>query len=250
VSRRTAYVVAALLGTGTLILPSLSWAGSGGSGPSPSGGSSSTSSSKGVVQPANATVSASGDGVSVSTKESGFLKGNLKFTGSVSQGAGHDIVEIERRGQETNGVWDPTAHATVGANGHYTVTWHANHSGHFAFRAALEPAVFGRTIAASPGVQVNVFALSIATWFGPGLYGNGTACGEHLTNSILGVANRTLPCGTLVEVYYGGHTIVVPVIDRGPYANGADWDLTVATHNKLHTPGIATVGTFLLPAKK
>jgi rare lipoprotein A len=203
-----------------------------------------------VVQPANATVSASGDGVSVSTKESGFLEGNLKFTGSVSQGAGHDIVEIERRGQETNGVWDPTAHATVGANSHYTVTWHANHSGHLAFRAALEPAVFGRTIAASPGVQVNVFALSIATWFGPGLYGNGTACGEHLTNSILGVANRTLPCGTLVEVYYGGHTIVVPVIDRGPYANGADWDLTVATHNKLHTPGIATVGTVLLPAKK
>ena len=231
-------------------MPSLSWAGSGGAGLSPSGGSSSASSSNGIVQPANATVSASGDGVSVSTKESGFLKGNLKFTGSVSQGAGHDIVEIERRGQETNGVWDPTAHATVGANGHYTVTWHANHSGHFAFLAALEPAVFGRTIAASPGVQVNVFALSIATWFGPGLYGNDTACGEHLTNSILGVANRTLPCGTRVEVYYGGHTIVVPVIDRGPYANGADWDLTVATHNKLHTPGIATVGTVLLQAKK
>jgi rare lipoprotein A len=233
-----------------LVLPSLSWAGSGGAGLSPSGGSSSASSSNGIVQPANATVSASGDGVSVSTKESGFLEGNLKFTGSVSQGAGHDIVEIERRGQETSGVWDPTAHATVGAHGSYTVTWHANHSGHFAFRAALEPAVFGRTIAASPGVKVNVFALSIATWFGPGLYGNGTACGEHLTNSILGVANRTLPCGTRVEVYYGGHTIVVPVIDRGPYANGADWDLTVATHNRLHTPGIATVGTVLLPAKK
>jgi rare lipoprotein A (peptidoglycan hydrolase) len=67
----------------------------------------------------------------------------------------------------------------------------------------------------------------IATWFGPGFYGQTTACGQTMTPAIVGVASRTLPCGTLVLVNYGGHRLTVPVIDRGPYAsNGAVWDLT------------------------
>jgi len=66
----------------------------------------------------------------------------------------------------------------------------------------------------------------IATWFGPGFYGQTTACGQTLTPAVVGVANRTLPCGTLVRVSYRGRRLTVPVIDRGPYANGADWDLT------------------------
>ena len=67
---------------------------------------------------------------------------------------------------------------------------------------------------------------SIATWFGPGFYGQRTACGQMLTPAVVGVANRTLRCGTLVDVTYRSRRLVVPVIDRGPYANGADWDLT------------------------
>jgi rare lipoprotein A len=67
---------------------------------------------------------------------------------------------------------------------------------------------------------------SVATWFGPGFYGQRTACGQVLTPAVIGVANRTLRCGTLVNVSYRGRQLVVPVIDRGPYANGADWDLT------------------------
>ena len=66
----------------------------------------------------------------------------------------------------------------------------------------------------------------IATWFGPGFYGQRTACGQTLTPAVVGVANRTLPCGTLVKVSYRGRRLTVPVIDRGPYSNGADWDLT------------------------
>lgn len=66
----------------------------------------------------------------------------------------------------------------------------------------------------------------IATWFGPGFYGQTTACGQTMTPVIVGVASRTLPCGTLVLVNYRGHRLTVPVIDRGPYANGATWDLT------------------------
>ena len=67
----------------------------------------------------------------------------------------------------------------------------------------------------------------IATWFGPGFYGQQTACGQTMSPVIVGVASRTLPCGTLVLVNYRGHRLTVPVIDRGPYANnGATWDLT------------------------
>jgi rare lipoprotein A (peptidoglycan hydrolase) len=72
-----------------------------------------------------------------------------------------------------------------------------------------------------------------ATWYGPGLFGNRTACGTRLTHRTLGVAHKRLPCGTKVALKYHGHTIVVPVIDRGPFARGVDYDLTEATAQEL-----------------
>lgn len=69
------------------------------------------------------------------------------------------------------------------------------------------------------------------SWYGPGFYGQRTACGYALTTTLLGVANRTLPCGTLVTFRNprNGRTITVPVVDRGPYVAGRQWDLTGAT---------------------
>lgn len=61
----------------------------------------------------------------------------------------------------------------------------------------------------------------IVTWYGPGFYGNRTACGVKYTRDIIGVAHRTLPCGTLVEFKWRGITAVAPVIDRGPFASKA-----------------------------
>ena len=55
---------------------------------------------------------------------------------------------------------------------------------------------------------------------------NGTACGQKLTKELVGVAHRTLPCGTLVTFRYNGKTVTAPVIDRGPYAAGRTWDLS------------------------
>jgi rare lipoprotein A len=82
----------------------------------------------------------------------------------------------------------------------------------------------------------------IATWFGPGFYGQKTACGQILTPTVVGVANRTLPCGTLVKVSYHGHHLTVPVIDRGPYANGADWDLTTSAAQALGIEDTVRIG--------
>jgi rare lipoprotein A (peptidoglycan hydrolase) len=65
-----------------------------------------------------------------------------------------------------------------------------------------------------------------ATWYGPGLYGRHTACGQTLRPATIGVAHKTLPCGTAVKFLYRGRSVVARVIDRGPYSVGNSWDLT------------------------
>jgi rare lipoprotein A len=97
-------------------------------------------------------------------------------------------------------------------------------------------------VASAPPTAVKPVAL--ATWFGPGFYGQRTACGQTLTPSVVGVANRTLPCGTLVKFGYKGRTTTVPVIDRGPYAhNGAQWDLTTGAASALGMSDTARLHT-------
>ncbi|MDQ6820881.1 MAG: RlpA-like double-psi beta-barrel domain-containing protein [Actinomycetota bacterium] len=72
-------------------------------------------------------------------------------------------------------------------------------------------------------------------------YGQGVACGGILRVPELGVANKTLPCGTEVLFRYGGRAIRVPVIDRGPYIAGREWDLTGATAAALRFPGLGPI---------
>jgi rare lipoprotein A len=89
-----------------------------------------------------------------------------------------------------------------------------------------------------------VHRTGIATWFGPGFYGKRTACGQIMTPELVGVANRTLPCGTLVKVSYHGHLLTLPVIDRGPYSHiGADWDLTTGAALTLGVEDTVRIGT-------
>ena len=66
------------------------------------------------------------------------------------------------------------------------------------------------------------------SWYGPGFYGRRTACGYALTTTLIGVAHRTLPCGTLIEFRNPatGRAVTMPVVDRGPYVSGRSWDLT------------------------
>jgi rare lipoprotein A len=97
-------------------------------------------------------------------------------------------------------------------------------------------------VASAPVTAIKKVAL--ATWFGPGFYGQTTACGQTLTPAVVGVANRTLPCGTLVKFGYKGRVATVPVIDRGPYAhNGAQWDLTTEAAHALGMSDTARLHT-------
>ncbi len=86
----------------------------------------------------------------------------------------------------------------------------------------------------------------IATWFGPGFYGKQTACGQTLTPGVVGVANRTLACGTLVKVTFRGRSLTVPVLDRGPYSHGANWDLTAGAAEALGITETVRIGTHIV----
>lgn len=68
-----------------------------------------------------------------------------------------------------------------------------------------------------------------ASYYGPGLYGNRTACGQRLTSGLRGVAHRSLPCGTVVTIEFGGRFTSARVVDRGPHVHGVTLDLTAAT---------------------
>jgi len=80
---------------------------------------------------------------------------------------------------------------------------------------------------------LGLMKVRVATWYGPGLYGNRTACGTRLRASTVGVAHKRLPCGTPVTFYRGGRFVTLRVIDRGPFGARASWDLTAAAARRL-----------------
>jgi rare lipoprotein A (peptidoglycan hydrolase) len=73
------------------------------------------------------------------------------------------------------------------------------------------------------------------------LYGSHLACGGSLGSGTLGVAHKSLPCGAKVTIRSQGRTVRVPVVDRGPFVAGREYDLTAATAARLHFRGHGTV---------
>jgi rare lipoprotein A len=80
-----------------------------------------------------------------------------------------------------------------------------------------------------------------ASWYGPGLWGNTTACGQTLRPQTMGVAHKTLPCGTTVKFVWRGKAVVTRVIDRGPYIQGRTWDFTKAVADAVGFEGVGRV---------
>ncbi|HEU0316720.1 MAG TPA: RlpA-like double-psi beta-barrel domain-containing protein [Solirubrobacteraceae bacterium] len=137
--------------------------------------------------------------------------------------------------------WTTVATARAGADGAWSASWSPTGVGRVQLRAIVQGQDAAR--AASTGsTDVIVHRQARATWYGPGFYGRRTACGKRLTRSTLGVAHRTLPCGTKVSIFYSGRRIEVPVIDRGPFANGATFDLTAAAAKQLGFTQTAVIG--------
>jgi hypothetical protein len=138
---------------------------------------------------------------------------------------------------------DPSAFQTVGVGRSWTAMTtpqldpaglSAGHLGPDAFLG--EPQAFDGaqrpTVPVPPAVPIVRSAWHLdnnISWYGPGFYGNKGACGlvpGGIQADTIGVAHRTLPCGTRVTFRYNGRTVTTIVIDRGPYVSGRIWDMT------------------------
>lgn len=248
VSRRGIPRLATLLLAAGLGLPSLAAASSGGGAVAPTPGSPAASGP--VAQPGNVPVSATGDGMTITTNASALLRHGLLVSGSLPAGDAGKTVQVELWGSKTDWSWQTVATSQARSDGTFSAVWNTNHIGQFAIRAVVGSAADASASAGLPTVTVIVYRPSLATLYGPGFYGHRTACGVILRRTTIGLANRTLPCGTPVAIYYQGRTLVVPVIDRGPYAYGADWDLTMATGKALGLETTALLGAVSLPRSR
>jgi peptidoglycan lytic transglycosylase len=145
------------------------------------------------------------------------------------------------------GSWAPSASAVVGSDGSFVAGWRANAVGAQTVRALLagsqaQAASAVTTAAPAPTTHVTIFRPVVASWYGPGLYGKHTACGQVMSHRLLGVANRSLPCGTPVTLLLGGRSLTVPVVDRGPFAAGISYDVTSAAATELGMRGTTVIG--------
>jgi rare lipoprotein A len=148
---------------------------------------------------------------------------------------GRHRVKVVLRGRDTRVVTARTA-----ADGTFALRWRPRRTGNYAVRAYAVHGPRTRAAASEPR-RLTSYRHAGASYYGPGLYGNGVACGGTLLPGTMGVAHRTLPCGTRVKLRYHGRTVTVPVIDRGPYVAGRDYDLTEAVKERLGFPGVGTV---------
>ena len=96
------------------------------------------------------------------------------------------------------------------------------------------------------GVAANAAPfLALASWYGPGFYGNLTANGEVYYGDQYTTAHKSLPFGTRVRVTnpVTKQSIVVRVNDRGPYIGPREFDLSRASAEAvgLIASGVATL---------
>jgi hypothetical protein len=159
--------------------------------------------------------------------------------GRLAPGIGGITVALQVwRGRQ----WRPLDRDRTDAAGRYRLRERLRRTGSARVRLRVTP---------GPGVgrgkrvlgRLNVYRVAYASWYGPGLYGNRTGCGGTLHAGRLGVAHKSLPCGTMVTLKHGRRSVRVPVIDRGPYVAGREYDLTAATAQRLRFDGHGAILT-------
>jgi rare lipoprotein A len=91
-------------------------------------------------------------------------------------------------------------------------------------------------VSSTPGFAApNYERAGLASWYGPREAGRRTASGRIFDPSKISAAHRTLPLGSCVRVtrFSNRKSIIVPIIDRGPYIDGRLLDLSQAAAEKL-----------------
>ncbi|HEY6204202.1 MAG TPA: septal ring lytic transglycosylase RlpA family protein [Candidatus Limnocylindria bacterium] len=109
---------------------------------------------------------------------------------------------------------------------------------------AAVPIEITAVLASASGSVVTV------SWYGPGFFENRLPCWQWLAANGLpiqflpdtwGVAHKSLPCGTMVTLTHGTSTVTVPVVDRGPYIAGREFDLAPRVKAALGCTDLCTV---------
>jgi rare lipoprotein A len=150
----------------------------------------------------------------------------VSVAGTLTPGVAGRTIKLQAMGRRG---WSTVAHARTAAKGRFRLSYVPRDTGTRRVRVEFSGDALGQPTHRRLG-RLNVYRLAGASWYGGG---GGLACGGSLTSSTLGVANKTLPCGTLVTLRYNGRSVRVPVVDRGPYVAGREFDLTEATKQAI-----------------
>jgi len=167
-------------------------------------------------------------GTSVLTATPTLVGETMHFAGTLGPSR-YGLVEIQLRG--LSGDWKRVATARTDGAGAFAAEWPASQTGAFTARAVSTTGAQAAQAAAPPTTSATVYRRATATWYD--LAGRVGACGIRLRKGTVGLAHRTLPCGTRVDITYAGRTLTVPVIDRGPFVRGVSYDFTAAAADRL-----------------
>jgi hypothetical protein len=188
------------------------------------------------------------DGSTLTAPLGQLVGATVTLHGVVAGSRPGDAVTVQRL--DPLAGWVTATAATVAANGSYDAAWQVDKAGKTTVRAILATQAMTATRTASAtapaarglGRAITLYRRAKVTWYGPGFYGRRTACGKRMSRVLLGVAHKTLPCGTLVDLYNNGRTVTVPVVDRGPFRPGTSYDLTAATARAIGVQATTTIG--------
>jgi rare lipoprotein A (peptidoglycan hydrolase) len=187
-----------------------------------------------AAAPSTASGQTPGDTISVNARHHVLAGQKVRIAGRLGSGqTGREIVVRVRHGSG----WKVIDRVKTVDGGRYAATWTPRGLNRYGVRVNTADGSVKRSLKDG----ITVYRRSAASWYGPGFYGNRTACGRTLGRGTLGVAHKSLPCGTKVALRYRGRTVVAPVIDRGPYAGNREYDLTAETKERLRFGSTGTV---------
>ena len=149
----------------------------------------------------------------------------------------------------------PNAHVVVAATSD-SQSGRVNERSTFELPQLPEPIARSRIVAPTPepapepSPAPGTGSVVTVSWYGPGFYENRLPCWQWLAAQGLpiqflpdtwGVAHKSLPCGTMVTLAHGANTVTVPVVDRGPYIAGREFDLSPRVKAALGCTDLCTV---------
>jgi rare lipoprotein A len=220
----------AALGAGTIIAAATGTAVAAAQTPAPSPEPAATAAAAAPAQRAKPRLRLTGRHLDVRAGRSAVVRGSLQ-PGKLGR-----LVTLQRRGHKR---WVTIDRARTGREGRFVLRVRPRSATSAPVRVRFGGD--GTTLASTRRAgHLTVYRPAFASWYGPGLYGNHLACGGTLTAGTVGVAHKTLPCGTKLTLRNGNREVAARVVDRGPYVGGREFDLTAATKQRL---GFGSTGT-------